>query len=96
MKIVEVIPKENYVLYIKGDNGQTGHFDVRPFLESEAFSPLKECGEFERIHNGGYFVEWSCGADLSADTIQARWALISAPSTQIGAPADAPAARGRA
>jgi uncharacterized protein with HEPN domain len=22
--------------------------------------------------NGGYFVEWACGADLSADTIEAR------------------------
>lgn len=22
--------------------------------------------------NGGYFVEWDCGADLSADTIEAH------------------------
>ena len=25
------------------------------------------------ISNGRYFVEWACGADLSADTIEARW-----------------------
>jgi hypothetical protein len=25
-----------------------------------------------KISNGGYFVEWNCGADLSADTIEAR------------------------
>jgi len=25
-----------------------------------------------KISNGGYFVEWQCGADLSADTIEAK------------------------
>lgn len=77
MNIVDIIPKENYILYIMADNGQTGLFDVRPYLESEAFAPLKETGEFERIHNGNYFIEWDCGADLSADTIQARWEIVS-------------------
>ncbi|HEX4953365.1 MAG TPA: DUF2442 domain-containing protein [Thermoanaerobaculia bacterium] len=41
MKIVEVTPTEDYILVIKADNGQTGQFDVRPYLESEAFAPLK-------------------------------------------------------
>ncbi|WP_280938426.1 hypothetical protein [Thioflexithrix psekupsensis] len=25
----------------------------------------------------GYFVEWECGADLSADTIEAHWQLLT-------------------
>jgi hypothetical protein len=29
------------------------------------------------VRNGRYFVEWPCGADLSADTIEARWTPIS-------------------
>lgn len=73
MKIVEIIPKENYILYIRADDGKVGLFDVKPYLESEAFAPLKEKNEFDRIHNGRYFVEWECGADLSMDTIQTRW-----------------------
>ncbi len=73
MKIVEIIPKDNYTLYIRSDDGQIGLFDVNPYLESEAFAPLKDDGEFEKIHNGRYFIEWDCGADLSADTIQSRW-----------------------
>lgn len=73
MKIVEIIPKENYILYIRADDGKAGLFDVKPYLESEAFAPLKEKNEFDRIHNGRYFVEWECGADLSMDTIQTRW-----------------------
>jgi len=72
MNIADIVPKENHLLYIKAD-GQTGLFDVTPYLESEAFAPLKDRSAFERIHNGGYFIEWECGADLSVDTIQARW-----------------------
>ncbi len=75
MNIVEVIPKDDYTLYIKAENGKTGLFDVKPYLESEAFTPQKDWKEFTRIHNGKYFVEWDCGADLSFDTIQARWKI---------------------
>ena len=65
------------ILYVKAEDGQTGLFDMKPYLDSEAFSPLKEEAEFQRIHNGKYFIEWDCGADLSADTIYARWSPLS-------------------
>jgi hypothetical protein len=95
MKIVEVIPKDNYLLYIIAQDGQMGLFDVKPYLESEAFAPLKENRiQFERIHNGTYFIEWDCGADLSSDTIQARWETIARTSTQQGETADARKPRG--
>lgn len=75
MKLIEVVPRNDCLLYIVTDDGRTGIFDVAPYLESEAFAPLRNRSEFERVHNGGYFVEWDCGADLSADTIEARWKL---------------------
>ena len=86
MNIAEIIPKENHLLYVKSEEGEAGLFDVAPFLESEAFAPLKERKEFEKIHNGRYFVEWECGADLSADTIQARWKPLGNKGAQHGAP----------
>jgi len=73
MNIEEIVPKDNYVLYIKTEDGKTGLFDIKLCLESEAFAPLKDRNEFKRIRNGKYFIEWDCGTDLSADTIQARW-----------------------
>jgi predicted transcriptional regulator of viral defense system len=94
MNIAEIVPKDNYMLYIKAEDGKAGLFDVKPYLESEVFAPLKDRGEFERIHNGKYFVEWDCGADLSADTIQARWEASSTDNAQQGAPADAEKRRG--
>jgi hypothetical protein len=76
MRIAEVFPQEGYVLQIIDEDGQIGLFDVQPYLESEVFAPLKDKNEFTRIYNGKYFIEWACGADLSADTIEARWKKI--------------------
>jgi hypothetical protein len=77
MNIAEVIPKDNFRLYIKYEDGREGLFDVKPYLDSEAFESLKDKSEFERVYNGKYFVEWDCGADLSADTIEARMFGVS-------------------
>lgn len=69
MRIVEVVPMKDHTLRIKCDDGRIGFFDVSPYLKSEAFEELHNIDEFLKIHNGKYFIEWECGADLSADTI---------------------------
>jgi hypothetical protein len=73
MKIKAVSPQPNWVLSIIAEDSRVGDFDVAPYLEFEAFSELKNTEEFKKITNGGYFIEWECGADLSADTIEAHW-----------------------
>ncbi|MDR3569540.1 MAG: hypothetical protein P4L43_16065 [Syntrophobacteraceae bacterium] len=40
------------------------------------FESLGDHTEFEKVFNGGYFVAWDCGADLSVDTIEARWQIV--------------------
>ena len=72
MRITKVKPNLDYTLQITSEDARTGIFDVRPYLELEAFADLKNKNEFMKIMNGGYFVEWDCGADLSADTIEAH------------------------
>lgn len=81
MKIRELHAQTNWVLRIVADDGRVGTFDVRPYLEYEAFNELQDHDEFLKVSNGGYFVEWESGADLSADTIEARWQVLG-----IGAP----------
>ncbi|HWQ69589.1 MAG TPA: DUF2442 domain-containing protein [Patescibacteria group bacterium] len=61
MNIAEIVPKEDHLLYIKADDGQTGLFDVTPYLKSEAFAPLKDRSAFERIHNRGTLSNGSVG-----------------------------------
>jgi len=72
MRISKVTPQNNFTLHIVTEDGTNGVFDVNPYLQYEAFTELKEENSFMNIVNGGYFVEWDCGADLSADTIEAH------------------------
>jgi hypothetical protein len=60
-----------------------GEFDVRPYLAYEAFEDLRRPSEFMKVINGGYFVEWECGADLSADTIEARWQVVDKAAARV-------------
>jgi hypothetical protein len=76
MRIIEITPYPNWKLTIVSDDGRKGDFDVSPYLQYEAFEDLKNVSEFMKISNGGYFIEWNCGADLSADTIEAHWKVI--------------------
>jgi hypothetical protein len=82
MNITSLCPQSNWVLSIVADDGRVGRFDVSPYLEDEAFEDLRRPSEFVKVFNGGYFVEWDCGADLSADTIEARWQVIDKAATQ--------------
>ncbi len=77
MRIAEVIPLENHVLLVASEDGDMGLFDIKPYLSGEVFAALQDNDEFTAVHNGGYFLEWACGADLSADTIEAH--LMPAP-----------------
>ena len=72
MRINKVIPLPDHTLKIVSDEGYVGIFNVKPYLNYEVFQPLKKISEFRKISNGGYFIEWECGADLSADTIEAN------------------------
>jgi len=85
MRIAEIRPQPNWVLSIVADDGRVGTFDVSPYLGYEAFEDLRDHSEFMKVVNGGYFVEWDCGADLSADTIEARWQVVSRAAPQTTA-----------
>ncbi|TKB68552.1 MAG: DUF2442 domain-containing protein [Nitrospira sp.] len=85
MRIVELQAQPNWVLSIVADDGRVGRFDVSPYLQYEAFEALRNETEFKKVINGGYFVEWDCGADLSADTIEARWQVVGKVARQTTA-----------
>jgi hypothetical protein len=85
MRIVELEAQPNCVLSIVADDGRVGRFDVSPYLQYEAFEALRDETEFKKVINGGYFVEWDCGADLSADTIEARWQVVGKVARQTTA-----------
>lgn len=86
MTIQEITPHPNYTLRIVAQDGRVGVFDVAPYLQYEAFAALHNQDDFMHILNGGYFVEWACGADLSADTIESHWNVLH--DANVGAQQD--------
>lgn len=82
MNIEKVTPRNDGKLCIWAEDGRWGIMDLRPYFQYPAFQPLERHEEFVRVRNGRYFVEWPCGADLSADTIEARWTLIPGEAAQ--------------
>lgn len=47
MRIAEVTPQEDGSLFVVAEDGRSGVFDVRPYLESPAFRPLAAWEEFK-------------------------------------------------
>jgi hypothetical protein len=76
MNIKQIYPQSHSILLIIAEDGRMGYFDVTPYLKYEAFEMLCDPNEFIKVNHGEYFVEWDCGADLSADTIEAHWQLL--------------------
>jgi hypothetical protein len=72
VNILQVKALDDYFILITTDDGRVGKFDIKPYLNCEAFRKLRDVSEFNKIINGGFFIEWECGADLSADTIEAH------------------------
>ena len=72
MRIASITANPDGALTVVRYDGASGGFDVRPYFELDAFEELRDGAEFAKVRNGGTFVEWECGADLSADTIEAR------------------------
>jgi Protein of unknown function (DUF2442) len=85
MRIAKLHPEPGWILSIVAEDGRMGRFDVSPYLEYEAFEELQDEKEFAKVINGGYFVEWECGADLSADTIEAHWEVSAEAATRLTA-----------
>jgi hypothetical protein len=80
MRIRQIEAMQDLLLRITSEDGRVGCLDMKAYLHCEAFSPLKYPAEFAWVSNGGYFIEWACGADLSADAVEAQWQLLSQPA----------------
>ena len=69
LTITQIVASRDWTLDVTFGDGSRRIYDVKPLLKSEAFEELNDIGLFLQVRNGGYFVEWPTGADLSADTL---------------------------
>ena len=68
-RVVQLVAQDDWTLTVTFASHDVKRFDVKPLLSREAFAALRDLREFKRVRNGGYYVAWEAGADLSADTL---------------------------
>lgn len=71
VRIVSLLPTDNFRLSIVFANGEKRCFDLSPYLEKGIFSELKNPNYFKLVKNEGYFISWPNEQDLSSDTLYA-------------------------
>jgi hypothetical protein len=70
MNLIEVIPKENFKLFLQYDDGVSGEVDVSRYAGRGVFASWLTPGFFEqvRLAEGGH-PEWPGEIDLCADSL---------------------------
>ena len=68
-RVVNANALDNYQLLIKFSNGESGVFDVTPYLDYPAFSRLRDKGLFGLVKVNHGTVCWLDNIDICPDTI---------------------------
>jgi hypothetical protein len=70
MKLIEVIPKENFKLFLQYDDGASGQVDLSRYAGRGVFASWLTPGFFEqvRLAEGGH-PEWPGEIDLCPDSL---------------------------
>ncbi|MEH1904311.1 MAG: DUF2442 domain-containing protein [Nostoc sp.] len=70
--IIEVIPHDNYQLYLKFEDGKEGIVDINQLIEFIGiFIPLKDLNYFKTVKLNAEWgtIHWDNGADLDPDVL---------------------------
>lgn len=68
-KAIEVAPLSDYRLKVGFDNGEQRVFDVKPYLQGEWFSELRDLKVFNAVRVEGLSVAWPDGQDIAPDCL---------------------------
>ena len=70
IKVISVIPQDNYQIFVRLSNGKSGSFDVSPYLGKGIFSELKDKEYFSKVKILFGGIAWPNSQDFSGDTIE--------------------------
>ena len=66
---VEVKPLENFLLYIKFENGEEKIYDMKEMLKFDFYKNLRIKENFKRVKVFGITLKWSTGEDIAPEKI---------------------------
>ena len=70
--VKEVIPRDDYTLFVVFDNGENGILDMKPILDFGIFQRIKNYETFRQVRVSFDTIEWDCGVDLDPEFIYAK------------------------
>ena len=70
--IKEVIPRDDYTLFLVFENGENGVLDMKPMLDFGVFQRIKDLDKFKRVRIAFDTIEWDCDVDLDPEYIYAK------------------------
>jgi hypothetical protein len=71
MRVVRVRPAHDHVLQLWFNTGESGFFDVEPYLDGPVFEPLREMHFFNQVQldDTAGTICWPNGADFCPDLL---------------------------
>jgi hypothetical protein len=69
LKVKNVKALDDYILFIEFSNGQSGYFDVKPYLDKGVFKALKDVKYFKQVRPLFSGISWPDEQDFSADKL---------------------------
>jgi len=70
--VKKVVPKEDYLLSVEFDTGETRILDMKPVLEFGVFRRIKDLDAFRAVRVAFDTLEWDCGVDLDPEYVYLR------------------------
>jgi len=62
--VVNVVPRDNYQIYVEFDNDECGILNMEPYLDFGIFSKIKDQSLFAKVRVSFDTIEWENGIDL--------------------------------
>ena len=67
--VKQVIPKNDYILFLIFENGERRLFDMKPYLEKGIFKELKDVNMFKTVRVNFDSIEWQNEADIDPEVL---------------------------
>jgi hypothetical protein len=72
LSVKEVVPRDDYTLFVVFENGEEGILDLKPILDFGVFRRIKDYENFMQVRVAFDTIEWDCGVDLDPEFIYAK------------------------
>ncbi len=70
--VKEVVPSDDFTLFVVFDNGHNGILDMKPILGFGVFQRIRDYESFKRVRVAFDTIEWDCGLDLDPEFVYAK------------------------